>query len=161
MTPKILIRFGKKTLRPKPSQFVTYFLVSNRSVGLESKKQFGIWKVFYQIIASNQQFQLMCKLYVLINKWLQEFCQTLFERSVIFSESSRITRHIDFRMSELEGHASNLQLTNVLFLTFSSHFFANYMNVFHKTKVQRVRRYRRVLHLKMTVWTSFLWKIYM
>ena len=144
MTPKILIRFGKKTLRPKPSQFVTYFLVSNRSVGLESKKQFGIWKV-----------------YVLINKWLQEFCQTLFERSVIFSESSRITRHIDFRMSELEGDATNLQLTNVLFLTFSSHFFANYMNVFHKTKVQTVRRYRRVLHLKMTVWTSFLWKIYM
>ena len=38
----------------------------------------------------------------------------------------------------IEGDASNLRLTKVRFPTLSSHFFANYINIFHKTEVQTV-----------------------
>ena len=38
----------------------------------------------------------------------------------------------------LQGDASNLRLTKVCFRTLSSHFFVNYMNIFHKTEVQTI-----------------------
>ena len=38
----------------------------------------------------------------------------------------------------IEGDASNLQLTKVHFPTLSSHFFTNYMNIFPKTEVQTI-----------------------
>ena len=38
----------------------------------------------------------------------------------------------------VEGDASNLRLTKVRFRTLSSHFFANYMTIFHITEVQMI-----------------------
>ena len=38
--------------------------------------------------------------------------------------------------SELEGDSQNLWLKNCRLPTLSSHFFGNYMNIFHKSKVQ-------------------------
>ena len=40
--------------------------------------------------------------------------------------------------SYIESDALNLWLINGRFLTISSHFFAKYMNIFHKTEVQTV-----------------------
>ena len=40
--------------------------------------------------------------------------------------------------SELEGDSQNLWLKNGRLPTLSSHFFANYMNIFHKTEVQTI-----------------------
>ena len=50
----------------------------------------------------------------------------------------------------LETVNQNLQLINGRFTTISSHFFANYMNIFHKTEVQTII---------LTCWTSLYLKI--
>ena len=41
-------------------------------------------------------------------------------------------------LAHLEPDAQNLRLINSRFLTFSSHFSANYTSIFHKTEVQTV-----------------------
>ena len=41
-------------------------------------------------------------------------------------------------LAYIESDVQNLRLTNGRFLTISSHFFAKYMNMFHKTEVQTV-----------------------
>ena len=44
----------------------------------------------------------------------------------------------DNMCSDLEGDSQNLQMINGRFKTTSGHFFANHMNIFHKTEVPTV-----------------------
>ena len=66
--------------------------------------------------------------------FLMSVTSSLFNRYLCFRNKSQCS--LDFKC--IETDAQNLQLTNVRFLTNSSHFFTNYINIFHKTEVQAV-----------------------
>ena len=56
----------------------------------------------------------------------------------ISMRASAFSQVIHRNSNDIEGVSPNLRLINGSFLTLSSHLFANYMIIFHKTEVQTV-----------------------
>ena len=85
------------------------------------------------------------------------------------SYDTKCTLRLHKILAKSEIDHQNLYLRNVHFTTISSHFVANYIDIFRKNPEIEIfvswlltqLQFRPVKHLKMTVWTSVLWKICM
>ena len=57
---------------------------------------------------------------------------------IIRSQIARVIKIAKYDSRKIETESQNLQMKNGLFTTIVGHFFANYVDIFHKTEVQMI-----------------------